>query len=183
MNKVFSVTHFCEYKYHHFAMSSTSRTLTNHYIKPAFRSTHLIHFTMSVFQSLRRAFPTKGPKSHGTGFQSGHTPVHSTRPFRHVPVIQKHYRGDPQLRKDEDAPRIDRDIKELEGDLLAIKMRLKGLGYRDSDVLNQLEAMYGASRETLWALNDVKRKLNEERERKKAGMFLSVIKVHSEVLT
>ncbi|QKD62804.2 uncharacterized protein FOBCDRAFT_209485 [Fusarium oxysporum Fo47] len=125
---------------------------------------------MSVFQSLRRAFPIKGPKSHGTGFQSGHTPVHSTRPFRHVPVIQKHYRGDPQLRKDEDAPRIDRDIKELEGDLLAIKMRLKGLGYRDSDVLNQLEAMYGASRETLWALNDVKRKLNEERERKKAGV-------------
>jgi len=98
-------------------------------------------------------------------------------------VIQKHYRGDPQLRKDEDAPRIDRDIKELEGDLLAIKMRLKGLGYRDSDVLNQLEAMYGASRETLWALNDVKRKLNEERERKKTGMFSCVINVHSEVLT
>ncbi|KAF4957030.1 hypothetical protein FGADI_3444 [Fusarium gaditjirri] len=123
---------------------------------------------MSVFQHLRRAIRTKGPKSHGIGFQSEHTPVHSTRLFRHVPVIQKHYRDDPQLRKGHNTLCIDRDINELEGDLLAIKMRLKGRGYRDSDVLRQLEDMYGASRESLWALNDTKRKLNEEMEQRKS---------------
>jgi hypothetical protein len=138
---------------------------------------------MSVFQALRRAIRIKGPKSHGTGFQSNHTPIHNTQPFRHVPVKEKPYRGDPQLRKNEDAARVDRDIKDLEGDLLAIKMRLKGWGYHDIDVLCQLEAMYGASRETLWVLNDMKRRLREQRERREVGMLLCVKKVFSEVLT
>lgn len=57
------------------------------------------------------------------------------------------------------------------------------MGYRDSAVLDRLQAMYGASREMRWALKGVERKLNEEKERKKAGMFSSVIKVYSEVLT
>ncbi|KAG5748604.1 hypothetical protein H9Q69_005760 [Fusarium xylarioides] len=125
---------------------------------------------MSIYQALRRALTTNGPKTHGTCLPSGHTPVHTTRPFRHVPVIQKHYRGDPQLRKEQDALRIDRDARDLdlEGDLLAIRRRQKGFGYRDSKVLNQLEAMYAASRESRWALKGVERRLKEERERKQA---------------
>ncbi|KAF4496302.1 hypothetical protein FAGAP_7558 [Fusarium agapanthi] len=125
---------------------------------------------MSIYQTLRRALTIKGPKPNATGVPSGHTLVHTTRPFRHVPVIQKHYRGDPQFRKEQDAPCIDRDFKDLdlEGDLLALKRRLRGLGYRDSNILNQLRAKYGASRGTHWVLNGVDRKLNEERERKKA---------------
>lgn len=128
---------------------------------------------MSVFQSLRRTLTIKGPKTHGASMPSGHIPVHTTRPFRHVPVIQKHYRGDPQLRVEQNTPHTDCDFKglDLEGDLLVIKRRLKGLGYRDSAVLDQLQAMYGASREMRWALKGVERKLNEEKERKKAGMF------------
>ncbi|CVL03928.1 uncharacterized protein FMAN_14925 [Fusarium mangiferae] len=125
---------------------------------------------MSVFQSLRRVLTIKGPKTDGAGMPSGHIPVHTTRPFRHVPVIQKHCRGDPQLRVEQNAPHTDCDVKglDLEGDLLVIKRRLKGLGYCDSAVLNQLQATYGASREMRWALKGVERKLNEEKERKKA---------------
>nr|RBQ87794.1 hypothetical protein FVER53263_10736 [Fusarium verticillioides] len=122
---------------------------------------------MSIFQALRRALTTKGPQPHGTGVPSGHIPVHTTRPFRHVPVVERHYRGDPRRRKEQDGLHIDREARDLdlEGDLLVIKRRQKGFGYRDSKVLDQLEAMYEALRESRWAL---KNKLHEERERKKA---------------
>ncbi|KAF4443795.1 hypothetical protein FACUT_1076 [Fusarium acutatum] len=134
---------------------------------------------MSIFQALRRALTTNGPKTHGTGLPSGHTPVHTTRPFRHVPVIQNHYRGDPQLRKEQDALRLGRDVRDLdlEGDLLVLKRRLRGLGYRNSNVLNQLEAMYGASREARWAFKGMERQPNEERERKKAESLSTIIQV------
>ncbi|KAF5723667.1 hypothetical protein FMUND_1601 [Fusarium mundagurra] len=125
---------------------------------------------MSIYQALRRALTTNGTKTHGTGLISRHTPVHTTRPFRHVPVIQNHYCGDPQLCKEQNALRIDRETRDLdlEGDLLVIRRRQKGFGYRDSKVLDQSEAMYEASRKSRWALKDVERKLHEERERKKA---------------
>ncbi|KAF5602157.1 uncharacterized protein FSUBG_7832 [Fusarium subglutinans] len=124
---------------------------------------------MSIYQALRRALTTKGPKPNSTGAPTVHTPVHTTRPFRHVPVVQKHYGDDLQLHKEQEAPRIDREFKylDLERDLLALERRLKGLGYRDSNVLHQLWAKYGASRETRWALKGVERRLNEEKERKK----------------
>ncbi|KAF5683822.1 hypothetical protein FDENT_7001 [Fusarium denticulatum] len=125
---------------------------------------------MSIFQALRRAVTTKAAQPHGTGVPSGHIPVHTTRPFRHVPVVERHYRGDPQRRKEQDALRIDREARDLdlEGDLLLIKRRQKGFGHRDSKVLDQLEAMYEASRESRWALKDVERRLKGERERNQA---------------
>ncbi|KAF5577530.1 hypothetical protein FPCIR_12066 [Fusarium pseudocircinatum] len=125
---------------------------------------------MSIFQALRRALTTKGLQSHGTGVPSGHIPVHTTRHFRHVPVVERHYRGDPQRRKEQNALRIDREARDLdlEGDLLVIKRRQKGFGHRDSKVLDHLEAMYEASREAHWALKDMELRLKEERERKQA---------------
>ncbi|KAF5982597.1 hypothetical protein FBULB1_4214 [Fusarium bulbicola] len=125
---------------------------------------------MSLYQALRRALTTKGPKPNATGVPTVHAPVHITRPFRHVPVVQKHYGDDLQLHKEQEAPRIDRGFRDLdlEGDLLALRKRLKGMGHRDSNVLNQLRAKYGPSRETRSAFKDVERKLNEKKERKKA---------------
>ncbi|KAF5576806.1 hypothetical protein FPANT_10765 [Fusarium pseudoanthophilum] len=125
---------------------------------------------MSMFQALRRTLTTKSPQPHGSCVPLGHIPVHTTRPFRHVPVVDRHYRGDPQRRKEQGTLRIDREARDLdlEGDLLVIKRRQKGFGYRDSKVLDQLEAMYEASRESRWALKNVERKLHEARERKKA---------------
>ncbi|KAF5545462.1 hypothetical protein FNAPI_9138 [Fusarium napiforme] len=125
---------------------------------------------MSIFQALRRALTTKGPQPHGTGVPSGHIPVHITRPFRHVPVVERHYRGGLRRRKEQDDLRLDREARDLdlEGDLLIIKRRQKGFSYRDSKVLDELEVMYEASRESRWALKNVEHKLHEKRERKKA---------------
>ncbi|KAF5635963.1 hypothetical protein F52700_5276 [Fusarium sp. NRRL 52700] len=126
---------------------------------------------MSIFQALRRALATKAHQPSLTYMPSGHTLVHATRPFRHVPVIQKHYRGEPQLSEAADAPLVDRDFRDLdlEGDLLVIRRSLEGWRYHNSEVLKQVKEMYGASTETRWALKGVERTLKEETERKKAS--------------